>query len=225
MPTILSYELPGQDELQSFDWDCTIQEGHDQGGSATQFPVEEGSKISDHIDLEPKKITLEGFVSNTPIKKMSSYPVVGDGLNRGQQAWEAITRIHRQKLLCDVYTDTEIYESMAIESLSTDKTRRKHGGLWVTINLKEVRLVEAQEVRIKDNPAPVKGPPPADDGTAARRERKQKLGRILLKFAEETERQQERLDDMAEAEKNGTTSEMSNLSLKYFAEDLARGAE
>ena len=218
---IILYQYPASDELLSFEWDCTISEAHEQTGTATQWPVEDGSDISDHIDLDPKRISMDGFISDTPIKPMESFPLSdGNSITRKQQAWDALTTIHRLKLLCTVSTDTELYESMAITSLSTDKTRQKHGGLWASVQMKEVRLVQSQEVRIKDNPAPIKGPKPSDDDVAARRESKKKLGRVLLKFVEETERQQDRLDQLAAAE---STSELNNLELKFQAEDLARG--
>lgn len=49
------------------DFDATITETHSQAATATEHPVEVGANVSDHVRAQLAKISLEGFVTNTPI--------------------------------------------------------------------------------------------------------------------------------------------------------------
>ncbi len=49
-------------------FDVTKTETHENAAFITEFPVESGSNISDHIRPLPKAFSCEVFVSNTPVK-------------------------------------------------------------------------------------------------------------------------------------------------------------
>jgi len=57
--------------------DATIREEHSYRNRITQWPVETGANMTDHIRLEPDRITLEGFVTNSPV---GIFPVERIGL-------------------------------------------------------------------------------------------------------------------------------------------------
>jgi hypothetical protein len=48
-------------------FDATISEAHDREADVTDYPVEEGANVADHVRPRPKTLTLETFVSNEPI--------------------------------------------------------------------------------------------------------------------------------------------------------------
>lgn len=48
--------------------DATLRQQHSAPSTVTDHPVETGSNISDHIRPEPDTLTLEGIISNTPIR-------------------------------------------------------------------------------------------------------------------------------------------------------------
>lgn len=48
-------------------FDVVTEEGHHLKSEITEFPVEEGADITDHIRPDNDRITLSTFVSNTPI--------------------------------------------------------------------------------------------------------------------------------------------------------------
>lgn len=49
-------------------FDVTLAEQHEDISIVTEFPVEEGASVSDHIRSLPKALSVEVFVSNTPIR-------------------------------------------------------------------------------------------------------------------------------------------------------------
>lgn len=62
----LSYEDGEQNEV-FLDFDAFISEQHATSAEISTHPVEEGSKFSDHIRVNPDRLTVEAIVTNTPI--------------------------------------------------------------------------------------------------------------------------------------------------------------
>lgn len=52
--------------------DCSIKETHSRESPASQFPLEDGSVISDNIILNPETLEIEGFVSDSPLDLAAS---------------------------------------------------------------------------------------------------------------------------------------------------------
>ena len=53
---------------QTLYWDCIVKEGSSFKASVTRHPVEKGVDITDHIRPEPKTVSLQGYISQAPIK-------------------------------------------------------------------------------------------------------------------------------------------------------------
>lgn len=53
--------------LGVIDFDATLQEQHTISVAITQHPIESGSTITDHVRPNPDTLTLEFFITNTPI--------------------------------------------------------------------------------------------------------------------------------------------------------------
>jgi hypothetical protein len=47
--------------------DCSVSETHTRESPPTEFPVENGDTISDHIIIKPFELELQGIISDTPI--------------------------------------------------------------------------------------------------------------------------------------------------------------
>jgi hypothetical protein len=54
-------------KIGAVELDCSVQETHERQATLTQSPVEDGSTISDNVVLLPKRLTVEGVVSKTPL--------------------------------------------------------------------------------------------------------------------------------------------------------------
>lgn len=52
--------------------DCSLREQHGMSAQCTQFPVEDGPNITDHVRLQPETLHIEGLVSNTPLEMPKS---------------------------------------------------------------------------------------------------------------------------------------------------------
>ena len=67
---IFSRKTPGQ--IDNIVLDATLSENHDYTNKVTSFPVETGADITDHIVQEPERLTIEGFVTNTPVSLLGN---------------------------------------------------------------------------------------------------------------------------------------------------------
>lgn len=54
-------------QLGVLELDCSLNENHEGTATISQSEVEDGSTINDNVVLLPRKLTLEGFVSLTPL--------------------------------------------------------------------------------------------------------------------------------------------------------------
>lgn len=53
-------------QTYTIELDASVREQHDTTAQVTEHPVERGSNIADHIRAEPRRLTIEGVISNTP---------------------------------------------------------------------------------------------------------------------------------------------------------------
>jgi len=53
--------------------DCSVREQHVQAAQCSQFAVEEGPDITDHVRAQPDSLRLEGIITNTPIGTRPAY--------------------------------------------------------------------------------------------------------------------------------------------------------
>lgn len=57
----------------AFQLDVSVSEEHSRDSVPTQFPVEDGSNISDHIFISPFQLSITGVISDTPLGTIASY--------------------------------------------------------------------------------------------------------------------------------------------------------
>jgi hypothetical protein len=74
---VISWQLPNASgaggAVGQLILDVTLNEQHAITSEATTHPVETGSDITDHIRALPQRISLEGMISNTPLRGVTSY--------------------------------------------------------------------------------------------------------------------------------------------------------
>lgn len=64
---LLSLFTQTRAKIGAIEIDCSVEETHERSADLTRYPVEAGSTISDNVVLHPKKLTLEGVISKTPL--------------------------------------------------------------------------------------------------------------------------------------------------------------
>lgn len=104
--------------------DASLSESHQYTSEVTQFPVEDGSVITDHIQNKPDQVSINGFVTNTPIRSFTEVaqsvdlvrPIGVSG--RTELALETLLNIHKLRVLVTIVTNLKAYKDMALTSLT-----------------------------------------------------------------------------------------------------------
>lgn len=180
--------------------DVTVRESHERLADVTQHPVETGATIADHIVLQPERVTLEGFVTDSPTVAFASAQ-----RGRTQDAFFTLDRLYREREPVSVVTGYRVYESMVIVRL--DMPRERPASMQFTIELQHVRVVESATAPLPDVAES------ADEGAAASGERTAGDTRDLASPQQDAGRQ-------AAREASAPTAERATSILR----DLTRGA-
>ena len=109
-------------------FDCVLRESHDMTNKVTEFPVEDGSSISDHIISSPRELQIEGIITNSPVSIFGGRlsegargtaqdgKLTGRGVNRAELAFKELERIHTSGQLVNITGRYKVYENMAMIS-------------------------------------------------------------------------------------------------------------
>lgn len=151
--------------------DAIKRETHPLKNTITDHPVEEGSPFSDHSRPEADTVTLDCFVSNTPLSAEQrqrietalgpygfSTPSASDaatltgkpqaGITYADLVFAQLLELHRVPRLIVVQTSLRTYVDMGIESSTFTRDSKTANGLEFTITLKAVTIVKNKLTRI-----------------------------------------------------------------------------
>jgi hypothetical protein len=129
--------------LVTLELDATLSEAHAHTAKVTEFPVETGATISDHVIQAPDVVKLEGVVSNAPLpsnvkrdaETFDAEARAGAYAQRGEDVYWQFLEAKEAGLLVTVSTELRAYTSMVIESLEPVK---EGDAVRVTATLKKV---------------------------------------------------------------------------------------
>lgn len=99
--------------------DARIDENHQLSNDVTQYPVEEGSNITDHVRNRPFVLTMTGHVTDSPIEYFDLSEDLNnqEGETRSRSAFDQLITLYNDKSLVDVQTTLNLYQNMVIQDL------------------------------------------------------------------------------------------------------------
>jgi hypothetical protein len=153
--------------------DCVISDDHTYANEVTKFPVENGADITDHIRQLPVEVTIDGFVTNSPVKYMD---VIGytkgiwqndasmfthdDRINATFEKLleymghpsagnlPSISNVKRKAQLIDIVTGLRIYTGMVITSLKINRNNTTGEALYFTVAFTKMTQVSIEFLTI-----------------------------------------------------------------------------
>ena len=133
--------------------DASIEETHQFASKITQFPIETGETIADHIFNEPKRLTIEGIVSNFPlpfpdpalIARTFKYSLQSQK-KYSDAVFKELMQLRDSRKLITVVTRLNSYDNMAILSLTIPRNKDNQEVLRFTIELQEVIIKSTEKV-------------------------------------------------------------------------------
>lgn len=117
--------------------DVFVSESPDLPAEITDYPVEEGSDVSDNIRNLPVQLRVEGVISDTPIGILAE---LREGLP-ANEAYELLKEIRESRRLVTVETSRDVYKNMALENLSLSDTAETGDALQFSATFKQVITV------------------------------------------------------------------------------------
>jgi len=141
--------------------DAIISENHQMNAEATQYEIEDGSDISDHIINRGKLLTIEGIISDDPItilqtgmlsrtvatatpgflKSKLSFGLSGDKGKPSKEAFDQLERIYDNKIPVIVITGLKKYDNMILEDLTIPRSSKTVRSLNFTATFRQIRIV------------------------------------------------------------------------------------
>lgn len=142
--------------INGYPIDLTLSEGYEFQNEITNFPVEKGAPITDHIKALPRTIEFEGIVSDTPIGAIArdSTRLTEAGKSKpSQDAYQRLVAIADGGEPVTIEVGRGKFTNMGMESLSTPMSRDKSKGLFFTVRFKKIRIIENSRTNIRSSSA------------------------------------------------------------------------
>lgn len=111
--------------------DATLTENHRYTSRVTNFPVEDGRVISDHLIKDPEEVEITGIVSDTPLSILSTF-------NRSVSAFNRLIDVYNNKELITVVTGIKTYTNMAMTSMNVPRDVQSGQSLTFSMSFQKV---------------------------------------------------------------------------------------
>ncbi|MCK5609856.1 hypothetical protein KAR91_48740 [Candidatus Pacearchaeota archaeon] len=149
LSTILYKKTPGS--IGALTLDVTISVNHQFNSKVTQYSIETGGNVSDHIVNDPVVLNMVGFITNSPIKIVEGVleRVTSNRItipNRVQSAFTLLTDMREVKETFTVVTGLKVYHLMFFKSLSFPRNNGTGDTLRFTAVL--TRIIQATSRKV-----------------------------------------------------------------------------
>lgn len=139
--------------------DAVIKESHSSPIKITKNPVELGADITDHAIIEPKKVQIEGVVSDTPLGFEAATQLVdsatslfgssdSEGVTRSQQAYNELDGIKNNRELVEIQTGLKLYENMLITDIKVSQDKETSKAVFLNIDAEEIIITETEIIKL-----------------------------------------------------------------------------
>lgn len=143
--------------------DASLRETHTGTATVTEHPVEEGANIADHVRPEPRKLSMDGVISNTPINRTQRTRVVEQfgtefvtstledqrqgAAGYAESAYARLEEMRQSRTAFTVVTQIKTYVDMVFESLVIPRDSKTGDALGFQATLKEIIIVKNKTTR------------------------------------------------------------------------------
>ncbi len=124
--------------------DAFIQENYEHSATVTEYPVENGSTIADHIVQDPDQLSIEGMVGDIDIYE--DYSTENPPVNRAGEYYSQLLALKEAGELITVVCGLRSWSNMAITSLSIPRNAENGKGLMFSMSLKKVTVITSKEI-------------------------------------------------------------------------------
>lgn len=126
-----------QTSIGDFVFPFVFRIDHESNAKITSFPVHQGASITDHMYIEPSRITIEIGASDV---------MMGDG--ESILVYEKLREIQSQREPLELTTRLFHYDSVVIESISVPDDNQTQFGLKATVVFQEIIIASTSILEV-----------------------------------------------------------------------------
>ena len=149
--------------INGLEFDALIDESRTLEATVPEYSVESGFSVSDSVILNPEKLSMTLFVTNTPV---TWYRRHGASPTRVDNVVKQLEELYFAKEPVTIVTSDATYTSMAIESITISKSLEIGYARQIPISFKKIRVTTAKTTTIPDSSGK-SGATAASAGTAS----------------------------------------------------------
>jgi hypothetical protein len=120
--------------------EATLSETHEATCTVTDQPIETGARISDHIILDPERVIIEGFVSDSPINLSAGF--------NSQATFDELYALREARQLLTVVTGYKVYVDMAITRITVPRDQSTGQAIRFSVELKKINRVGSLTIQL-----------------------------------------------------------------------------
>ena len=137
--------------------DVVTEESHEMVSEVTEFEIEDGSLITDHVIKKGKRLKITGLISDDPItilqtglleRSSSILPTslksklgFGIGGKNSKNAFDQFEKIYDEKRPVEVVTGLKKYDNMIMIDLNMPRSSKTVRSLQFTATFKQINIV------------------------------------------------------------------------------------
>lgn len=134
--------------VNGIEFDALISQTDTLEATVPEYTVEDGFVVSDAIILNPEKLDMVLYITDTPVTWYSRH---GSGQDRVETIVKQLQELYFTAEPTTVVTSAKSYTNMAIESLSISKSVEIGYAREVSISFKKIRATSAKTTTIPDS--------------------------------------------------------------------------
>lgn len=147
----------GKQIIADIEFDAITSEAHTMEATATQYAVDGGAMVSDHVTVLPDGLEIRGGISNA------------DGGERARTVIAELRRKLRARQRLDVLTTHELYSDMVFLGANAENAGPFDGALTLRLSFQRVQTATLETIAVPASLlTPKRGPVPSNtDKTAS----------------------------------------------------------
>jgi len=149
--------------INQLEIDAVLREDHEYINTPSEYPVEDGSVITDHIRQTPEQITIEAITSDTPVvvstDQSGGTQIRDDQSNRSQLAFDTLlqmagfevnkqddefaTQVNEPQIVT-ITTGLKVYTNMIVKNLRIPRNVQTGSSLQYVIEFRKFRRAQTE---------------------------------------------------------------------------------
>lgn len=150
MTISLTYQ-PTHSTIEELILDANVSQSHVAANTVTEYPIESGSVVSDHVIRKPDTLSITGLISATPVEG-------GDQVDKINSAYEKLLEIRNNRLPVYVSTPLHYYYNMILETLTVPRDAKTGSVFEFTAVFREIKFSTTEVVEVAPAAKKSQGP-------------------------------------------------------------------